>query len=229
MISRLKIISIFLFLFAAASTDAQLIPYLQPQFGAGITYRAPLSYNKESKIANNNYMVGLGVKKDDWRFEAGLRYFGTGYTSQVGNYWGAVSTLSLTTWHLSIPLSVSFEIPVMKRLSIVPGFGINFCYNTLMTYKSDTISRTVTGSEFEAHESRISIMGTVRLNVEYHLNKELSMFAGVMLDRHFKDLLSHDKDYVGINTDGTNSRQVNAGIVYSFIRPEQKKVDEQKK
>ena len=184
----------------AAPAFAQNGFYLSPSIGVGIgNVKMDLVYTNQngntitqSSILSYNAKIGIGYKYKNWRFQTGLQYFTTGYklngllfSSQFDpNNPTIIGTGSsqLIYNHFGVPLQIGYTIWPGKKLSIVPYIGVLTSYNLGVKSKvnegeKETVNKWPKES-FENIYNRFSVWGTTALQLEYKVNKRISILGG---------------------------------------------------
>lgn len=172
----------------ATVSTAQSKLYIQPSvnFGVGSSQTSSNTNAVKPEIKSTlTYGAGLGIgyRLGDLRLETGLRYDISGfrhnliYSNISGPFEGEVT---YKYHHISVPLSVGYEIKIGKRFSITPLVGVMASYNAGGSNK-------VSGVPFEAGGkmdskffgdmyNRLSIWGTGSIRFNYQLSNKVSIF-----------------------------------------------------
>lgn len=215
--------------FYGLSGYAQAGFYLAPMAGGGISSSSGagflLSTNPKSPIYAQEYQVGLGYSFHNWQLETGLGYattgaHGVGYLWRSVGYWGGVLvftpppayTATTINRHILAPLSVRYNILMGKRLSVVPGLGIEWLYN----YATET--RNVSNEAFTDVANTYDHFKTVTpallysLECGWKLNDKWSILAGPNMQHMLKPVTTqpgfgYDYAYV-----------FNAGLKYQISK-----------
>lgn len=192
----------------SSSVHAQNGFYLAPSAGAGIsnTQHHYTTYDNTgaatsthtSSIFSYNFRAGIGYRYKNWRFESGLQYISNGYlmndlvfgsgfdpTGTVQTYGSYKTRLN----HIGIPLQVSYNILLSRKLSLVPGAGFITTYTLGGTYETNEGGGMVRTGDWTKKAlddyGRISVWGQASLQLEYKINQKISLFGGPSLQYQF--------------------------------------------
>lgn len=190
----LKLIPLSVFMFTATSLFAQGKFSVQLGIGAGqSSANINLDYNNYH-IANYNnigsYYLhgGIGYEIRRWRLSTGIEFFRTGFYkgfAYSNDQFGFYERIMVHGENMAIPLLLSYKIPIVKNLSLVPTAGVAMIY-TAKTH-SNTNDWTLNIDPWDnLTVSREVTPGIIaKIFAEVGIGKKLAVFAGPSL-RYFK-------------------------------------------
>lgn len=182
--------------------------YVAPSVGTGMAnVRANLDFYrgnygtrvKPSAVFNYNARLGIGYGFGRWRLETGLQYARTGYRFKgliMDTPPGDIITGKEEThyYHLSVPLSVAYDLPLGSRWCLSPRLGALVSYNsgarTMAEFPGFVHTNTAwTSGQFKEQRRSVSAWGAVSLLATYKVGNRVSVFAGPGLQYMLTDFL----------------------------------------
>ncbi len=183
----------------AINTSAQTSHYIKPFFGVGTskvyyTTNNP-AYKNVNQIfrATSSFTVGFteGIEKNNFRFEAGLRYFGSGR-----EFDGAFSqpflrdsvNVKITHNQLLISVSGGYAIRLGNKLSIIPQVGVMpgvtaNIKSKRVSYLTDSKVVSTTSPSESTLDRWFVLWGNAALDVEYRINERFAITLGPAYSR----------------------------------------------
>lgn len=197
-----KVISVLCFALLqliAINTSAQTIHYIKPFFGFGTSKVYYTTNNPAYKNVNqlfrptSSFTAGFteGIQKNNFRFEAGLRYFGSGSEFDgtfLEPFLRDSVNVKITHNQLLISVSGGYTIHLGNKLSIIPQIGV--MPGVTANIKSKRVSyltdhkMVYTTNPSESTQDRWFVLwGNAAVDIEYRINGRLAITLGPAYSR----------------------------------------------
>lgn len=194
--------------------------FLQPEIGIGAAnahVRSPSygynTYNSSEPKSFTTYtgQIGVGYQHNNWSINTGVGLLKSGYKWNYlgGDFVTTYVTESHIDYHISVPLTVAYQVNISKLFFITPAVGGAVSYNYAERYTygegvyrnqpQQVTSRLLQGSELAKQDHTTSVWGILQVRAGYKLNDRLSIVAGpegqFMTGSILKDNNNYQKNY----------------------------------
>lgn len=179
----LSTIAIFCFTICSAQTGL----FIQPYVGGGVTsiHHYPY-YFKTNPISSQLLGIAIGKNIGLLRLETGLSYLTVGDQLILGPEYSLphsnIISYNRRVQHsyISVPVKVGIDLWSSKRLSVIPTVGALPSLNIISSVKEKTVTKSSKKTErnynyFGYATELFALFGSASLNIEYRLNKHMSL------------------------------------------------------
>ncbi|HEY9177983.1 MAG TPA: hypothetical protein VIN07_09845 [Flavipsychrobacter sp.] len=190
----LKFIALSAYMFTTTTLFAQGKFFASVSAGAGQSAaNVKLDYNNYrmanyDNISSYYLHAGLGYEIRRWRLSAGVEFFRTGFykgfaysNDQLGFY----EKIMAHNENTAIPLLLSYEMRLLKNVSIVPAAGAAMIFAGKTHYNTNDFTLNIDPWDNLVVNRNLSMGAIAKVTAEVSIGKKIILFAGPSL-RYYK-------------------------------------------